>query len=353
VKINNSLKIVTGTALISSFAIVPFAAQADSEVKLSGQISRAITYADNGVDEDILFVDNNNSGTRFRLTGKMDVSPGLTAGIVWETQYQDNSSSAIDIGDSDNGSTFTSRKRDLWFKGGFGKLSLGQGDGAANGTSEVDYSGTSYVAEYSGNNLDDGINFVDSTGAKVLSNGKAFSNFDGLSRNDRVRYDAPAFGPISVAVSAGQDKAELGLRYAQKLGGGSKVGAALGYVGTDNPGATNVKQLGISASYLTAGGFNVSGHYGEQDRDGAGVDPSGSYIKVGQKFGKHAVSLAYHKVEDLAAVGDEAERTNLAYVYNIAKGVEIFGFYQNSSLDRTGGSAEDVDQISIGSRVKF
>ena len=350
----NKLQLTTGAVLVTSFAAFPSVSNAKAEIKLSGQISQAITHADNGTDSDTVIVDNLNSGTRFRLTGEMEVKPGLTAGVVWEIQYQDNGSGFVDIGTSDTSSSFQSRKRDLWFKGGFGKISLGQGDGAANGTSEVDYSGTSYIAEYSGNNLDDGISFADSAGNKLVKNSAAFSNFDGLSRNNRVRYDTPAFGPIGVAISAGQDKAELALRYQQKLGGGSKVGAALGYVGTDNPGAPNVKQLGLSASYLTASGFNITGHYGKSEVDGSAVDPEGTYIKVGQKMGLHAVSLAYHTVDDLAAVGDEAERVNLAYVYNIANGIELFGFVQNSSLDRAGGpSLDDVSQISIGSRIKF
>lgn len=118
----NNIQLATGTALIVSLASIPFTANAaeNLEFKWSGQLSRALTFADNGADDDILFVDNNNSGTRLRLTGKVDISPGLTAGIHWETQFQENSSASIDIGDSDgsNGSGFTSRKRDLWFRQG-------------------------------------------------------------------------------------------------------------------------------------------------------------------------------------------------------------------------------------------
>jgi len=198
--------------------------------------------------------------------------------------------------------------------------------------------------------LDDGISFADSAGNKVIKNGKVFSNFDGLSRNDRVRYDTPAIGPLSIAVSAGTDKAELGLRYSLKMGGGSKLGAALGYVRND---AKDFDQLGLSASYITAGGFNITGHYGQQDRD-AGVDPDGSYIKVGQKLGRHSLSLSYHNVNDLAAAGDDATRTNLAWDYNLRKGVEVFATYQNASLDRAGGvSLEDQNIFSVGSRIKF
>ena len=133
--------------------------------------------------------------------------------------------------------------------------------------------------------------------------------------------------------------------------GGSKIGAALGYV---NNNASDFTQLGLSASYITAGGFNVTGHYGEKDKDGTSVDPEGAYIKVGQKMGPHNLSVSYHTVDDNAASGDEAERVNLAWVYNIAKGVEVFADYQNASLDRAGGvSLEDQDQFSIGSRIKF
>ena len=39
------------------------------EVKLSGQINRAIMWADNGNESEILHVDNDNSSTRFRLVG--------------------------------------------------------------------------------------------------------------------------------------------------------------------------------------------------------------------------------------------------------------------------------------------
>ena len=299
-----------------------------------------------------MFVDNNNSGTRLRLKGKVDITESLSAGVYWETQYQDNSSSSIDIGDPDNSSAFTSRIRDLWFKGNWGKVSLGQGNGAANGTSEVDFSGTT-IADYSGNNLDDGISFADNTGAKIVKNGKVFSNFDGLSRNDRVRYDSPSIGPLDLAFSVGQDKSEVAARYSLKMAGGAKLGAAVGWVDSKD----NFTQVGLSASYLMANGFNVSGHWGEKNLDGGGVDPSGYYIKVGQKFGRSKnqnISLAYHRVEDLAAAGDRATRYNLSYVYHIPqRGIELFATAQRAELDRTAGDLEDQTMISLGSRIKF
>lgn len=340
--------------IISSLAATTFSVNAAEgvEFKFSGQISRAITHADNGVDSDTIFVDNNNSGTRLRLKGKVDISDSLTAGIHWETQYQDNSSSSIDIDDSDSQSAFSSRIRDLWFKGNWGKVSLGQGNGAANGTSEVDFSSTT-IADYSGNNLDDGISFADSSGNKIVKNGDVFSNFDGLSRNDRLRYDAPSLGPLDLAFSVGQDKSEVGARYSLKLAGGGKAGAALGWVDSKD----NFSQVGLSASLLLGSGFNVTGHWGERSLDGGGIDPSGYYIKFGQKLGSaknHDVSIGYQKVDDLAAIGDEAKRLNLAYVYHIPnRGIELFAVAQKAELSRSGIDLEDQTTISIGSRIKF
>lgn len=252
-KSNRNFQFVTSGLLISSLAAISFSVNAADgvEFKFSGQISRAITHADNGVKSDTIFVDNLNSGTRLRLKGKVDISESLTAGVYWETQYQDNSSGSIDIGDQDNTSAFTSRIRDLWFKGNFGKVSLGQGNGAANGTSEVDFSGTT-IADYSGNNLDDGISFVDKNGTKIVKNNNVFSNFDGLSRNDRLRYDTPSYGPMDAAFSVGQDKYEVGLRYSLKMGDG-KLGAAIGYVDRNgNAAKDQFTQFGLSASYLMA-----------------------------------------------------------------------------------------------------
>ena len=352
-KSNNTRRTCYGIMLIPALA-VGFTANAEKlEFKVSGQVSRALTYADNGTDSDTLFVDNTNSGSRLRVTGKVDISPSLSAGINIETQFEDNKSYSLDIGDSDNNNVFTSRKRDLWFKGGWGKVSLGKGDGAANNTSEVDNSGT-WIANNAGDFLHSGLSFADSSGNKLVKMKQAFSDFDGLSRNNRIRYDTPKFGPVGVAVSKKQDGSEFALTYNQPMGGGSKLSGALGYV-KDN--AANFKQLGLSASYLTAGGFSVTGHYGKKKPDGSSTDPKGLYLKLGQKFGSaknHLVSVGYHKVDDLALAGDEAKRYNISYVYQIPKkGIEIFADVQRAKLSRSGGDLEDLDTVSIGSRIKF
>ena len=60
---------------------------------------------------------------------------------------QNPSGAAIGSGDfGTNEDNQAMRKAEVWFSSGFGKLSLGQGDGAGNGTTEVDLSDTWNVA---------------------------------------------------------------------------------------------------------------------------------------------------------------------------------------------------------------
>ena len=81
------------------------------------------------------------------MTGSEDIGNGMKVGFNWEWQNSQNPSGA---GPSARTSTSvtgkTMRKAEVWFSGGWGKLSLGQGDGAGNGTTEVDLSDTWNVA---------------------------------------------------------------------------------------------------------------------------------------------------------------------------------------------------------------
>jgi len=351
------------TILGSSFLIFSAAATAATgttpqtvnkvNFTVSGQVNRALTFADNGTDSDTLFVDNTNSGSRVRIVGETSLGSNASAGINIETQFEDNKGSALDIDGADNNNVFTSRKRDLWLKGGWGKLFLGKGDGAANNTSEADNSGT-WVANNAGDFLHGGLSFADKTGAKVIKMGKVFSDFDGFSRNNRIRYDTPTYGPLGVAVSKTGRGSEIGLTYNQPLGAGAKLTSRLGYVKESK---SDFKQLGLSVSYLMANGFNMTGHYGKRDPDSTSVDPKGAYLKVGKKMGgakNHMVSLGYHVVNDLAKLGDKAKRVNASYVYLMPKRrIELYGDIQQAKLERSAGDLEALNTISLGSRIKF
>ncbi len=70
-------------------------------LKLSGQINKALLFWDsdfegtNG-DSNVYIVDNDLSGSRFRLTGGAKITSDLSAGFAAEFEFQTNDSDAVD-----------------------------------------------------------------------------------------------------------------------------------------------------------------------------------------------------------------------------------------------------------------
>jgi predicted porin len=326
------------------------------EVKLSGQINRAIMWADNGKDSSLLNVDNDNSSTRFRFTGSEEVNDFVKVGVVWENEYQSNPSNKVDVGqDNDGESDFNDRKLEAYFVMPFGKVSIGQGDGAGNGTSEEDLSGTSVIM-YSGvNDTAGSINFRDNDDTPIATIGSTRSNFDGLSRNDRLRYDTPKFGGATLSVSGTNgDAYELAARYSGDFDSFGKITAAIAYVDANKRADPEYTQIGGSVSWLHTSGINLTVSSGSRDIDNTGTDPVNYYGKLGYKFDIHAIAVEYGVTEDLAQNKDESKNYGLAYVIKPWNGVEFYGTYRMYELDRDGASnIEDVRQVMIGTRVKF
>jgi predicted porin len=352
-------------ALAVAGVVAPGAALAmKTEAKLGGQISRMVIYADNGVQDDVLHTDNNNSGTRTRLRGDTDLGNGMKAGIIWETDWQFNDSASMDIGDADLDKCPENRLRDLYFSGAFGKISMGRGNGAANGTSEIGYSGT-WIAGNSGDFHLGGLNFRTKDGSKegatVSRYGQVFNNLDGLSRNNRLRYDTPALGPVVLSADFGQEKWELAARLSQKTAGGGKIGAAIGWVDTDNTeggvGGFKGDQVGMSGSWLSAAGFNVTGFWGQRNLDNQPAgrdDPKAWWLQAGYKMGANNLAVSYGETNDMVQQEDKGKRLALTWVHNMKDhGVEIYAGLWKAELDRPGVAVEDLNGLFVGSRVKF
>jgi hypothetical protein len=238
-----------------------------------------------------------------------------------------------------------------------GRLWLGQGDTASNGTSELDLSGTSVVA-YSGiADLAGGISFKNSATQVKL----AFSQFDGLSRRDRVRYDTPTIAGFKGSTSFIQGDAwDAALRYSAEYEAiGTKITAAIAYAGGGQ--RFDFNQVNGSVSALHSSGLSLTFAAGTQDLDNrvSGDDPASYYIKGGYQFkpisiGKTYLSADYATIDDLAAVGDEANSWGAFVVQKIDKiATELYFGYRNHELDRSGASNDDIRVVVAGLRVKF
>jgi predicted porin len=362
------------TMAITILLILPAAQAVD--FKISGQINRAILGGDNGNDSDVKFVDNDNSSTRFRFTGSNTFDENWKVGIVWENQMESNSSSDTDIDIGENGDTadvtFTERKMEFYVDHNkFGKLSLGQGDTASNGTSEVDLSGTTVVNYSSIEDMAGGFIFRDDNDNILqtgfagpdpddTSIGRAFSNFDGFSRRDRIRYDTPKFGPVffSAGYMNGQSYDFAG-RFAYEWDGFGKLAGAASWLPADTQRDT-YKQYSGSISFLHNSGLNLT-FSGANRYDSSGdEDPYNLYGKLGYKFGKWAFSADYTYSEHVDADNDEATSIGAAAVWNIWESVQFYGSYRWHDLDRDAaerapgvGNAESISAVMLGGRVKF
>jgi hypothetical protein len=127
----------------------------------------------------------------------------LTWGFRFEIQARNNNPSTDAAQLGNNGDNHDNSYQDLYVSGGFGKVSFGKGDGAANGATEVDMSGTALSSSF---NLQDNWG-----GYAILADGTkwntVYTMFDDLSRQNRVRYDSPSFSGVSVGVSVNQGNA--------------------------------------------------------------------------------------------------------------------------------------------------
>ena len=348
----------------------------DLNLKISGQINKTLGIIDNGDNDAWGVFDNSNSGSRFRFTGSQDVGGGAKMGGVWEWQWQNSSTSSATFNSAGefteiDASGPQDRKTELYYAAGWGKLSLGKGDGAANGTAEVDLSGTSAIDYVGGNqciigSITYGTGSSTSAGPTVKS---TYSDFDGESRNTRVRYDTPKMGWGGIAVSLGnQGLVELAYRGSWGIGNGKLAVAAGatdtgdrtngGVSGTVITSSANRERNMVSASYLMGMGLNFTLSYSTNEPEqtlGSTVTPakqSLTYFKVGWKKGKHAFSLSLGEAENQGTVtGANASSTTLAYNFKAAKFAEMYAGYRVSDSDQT--ALSKVTAIHLGSRIKW
>jgi predicted porin len=348
-------------------------AQTPPTVQVYGQVSRTLLHADDGTQSKWFHTDNEASGTRLGVTGTGQAIPGLRAGFRWEMDFQSNESQRVNFGAAGpvsnfpghvDGAGFAERHMDAWLEGGWGRLNIGQGDGAANGASESDLSGTGMANGIGVADIGGGFAYRTPGGGFGPAVTATINQQDFESRYDRLMYTTPTMGGARIQLSHGQnvntDIKELALFYGAKLGGLGELAAALGYSnqGGTGPGLTKDVTIGGSASWLHTSGFNLTASYTSRDNPTATAgDPVRNskfkYLKAGFKFGPHAIAADYAMGDDFAATGDEAKMWGVGYVWNPLRFLELYAAYKIHSLDRSAGSFEDVKIAHVGTRVRF
>ena len=337
-------------------------------LSVSGQVNRMLLYASDGRDSRVFHADNDQSSTRVRFKGKAKLDDEWSAGATFEAELESNSSGKVKIDENiEKDVSLKERKLELFFKSRrLGKLSLGQGSTASDGSVEEDLSGTGVITSAGFGGTGNSLAFVKSdsatreaAGARV---GDLFSNYDGLSRRDRVRYDTPGFGGVKLSTSflGGNwtgDSVDSGawdaaLRYGREFDG-VEVAAAAATWKKDK----DTEGRGGSLSVLAPSGTSLSLSY--STRDEKGQDSTFQYAKLGQIFdatsaGKTAVSIGYGRTEDQDGTGNEGTYYDLAAVQKIKNlGAELYavwGVYKAEIVDHP---TEDITIFGTGARIKF
>tara|TARA_R110002072_G_scaffold302476_1_gene485606 strand:- start:2388 stop:3545 length:1158 start_codon:yes stop_codon:yes gene_type:complete len=359
------------------------------EFKVSGQLDRAFTVADNGNETDYASVDNIGSNSRFRFTGNEKMANGMNVGFIYEMSVVQFGSTEFDIGKNSGGGdvNLDTRKIDIYLEGDFGKVSFGKGDGAGYYANMMDYSGTLYYGGGAWYTLySSGISFVDDNGNQLYKIGQTNSVFNAVGRQERIRYDSPSIGGLVLSTSLDNGNAyELAARYHVDLPG-AKLATGLSWVDTNDlnieasptngqpltPGSEfKAKQvLGASASLLLDGGLNFTVSYGNDKTDAManagqanqeGFDATNLFGQVGYLTGAHHFAVNYGETKDLIVEGTKGSQIGLAYVYDWSSAVRLFSSYHLYSLDLPSsvktaegwGDANDISQLYAGVRVAF
>ncbi len=355
------------------------AAKDKIEVKLYGQVNKAVMLADDGNDDDVFFVDNDASSTRIGIKAKTKNKGDLSAGAQFEAEYQTNDSNKVSMTDTTASSdTFAKRQMKVYVKHKkAGKLTLGHGSTSTDGITEQDLSGTS-LAGYSHIKISGaGFKFWDNTNTPGDSGsysgtdvGDVFDHLDG-GRKDMIRYDSPELVGLTLSVSSAEENySDIALTYHKKLDLIEiKGGVGYAHIGQDRDADEYRNRMSGSASVLFNFGLNLTVAAGTAEFDDltpttSRDDASFSYFKAGYKFdtfsfGSTAVSVDYGIFDDFDAEGDEGTVYGFQLVQKVKDiNTEFYLGFRNFELDRDSVTYANVDLDDIqttmaGARFKF
>jgi len=367
---------------------------------VSGQVSTAVMYFDDGGETNAYVVDNDNSSSRFRFLGSAKITSDVSAGFLIEMDTQLADTNLVtQLTDEGISTTGVSIRHSSWYLDSkrLGRLTVGQTSPATDDIILSDASGCG-IACYSDILFGNALFFRRSTD-NALTNVQ-INTFHGGSldtaRGNFVRYDSPVFMGAKIVAAWGEDDFwDVALWYANKIGDFKIVGGVGYNQNTDNfagvsiakgqsvdeikgsisvlhePSglfgtfmyvnrdfaAANQGELdyfyfngGIVAQKLVPLGKTVFyGEYGNGERDAGAVQPSLGTTPAGA-----VVNVIGGGLGDI-----DLDVWGFGIVQHIsAAEMEFFALYKRYELDTRDGLGvniplDDIDIVMTGARIKF
>ena len=372
---------------------------------ISGQVSTAVMFWDDGHRSDTYVVDNTVSRTGFQFDGSARINPNLTAGFQLVIGISTGARSHM-VNQKDDDATqrteLTTRGRQEeeatlaielanWYLDHkhFGRLAVGRVGTAADGTTGVDLGGAGVIANaeigewQQGFSLARGLTWADIFGGNTVSRSSQ-------ARGNGIVYSTPSLHGLSASVSWGENNLwDAALRYAAEWHG-LRVAAAVAY--THNHGGTDeftsetsrrggpepTKWQGSASIMHVASGLYLTGAFVNQDNDDRHVsDTKLWYVQAGVSrnwtgLGATVLYGEYARIDDGISdvridcdwiTGSEAAVWGLGVVQHIdAAAMELFLAYRRYSAEvsveeqhesRYSRSFNDFDVVMSGARIRF
>ena len=342
---------------------------------ISGHVNRAlfVTDGDDGTKAEVK--NNTGSSTRVRANGSTELMNGNTVGIQFEYE--------------ESGTGVKLRHANVQYGGAFGKVTLGQGSEAGDGSQYSDTTGVWGIGHGAGTST-------------AFSLGDFFGSLDSGGRVNMVRYDTPNLGPLGAAVSVANDDRVSGLLKLSSEFSGTTLGAQLGWLKWNKSGKRfdNPSTFGASVGATMASGLTVSGAWAKgddmyvdfTDKDSTlpgkidedlvpflkrfdlelsdffggedpiirnpanhSTDPSYFQAEVGYKFGNTGVAVSWYRSEDFVVKDSEGTAIGIGARHTLPKaGAELYAAAQNYDVELVkSGKSVDETVFMFGTRVKF
>ena len=239
------------TVAIAGALAAPMAAQA-VDFTISGHVNRALVVVDRDDDRSTpdmnesstkaQVVNNGSSSTRIRWTGSSEMMDGNSVGI--QVEYEES------------GSSLKLRHANVNYAGDFGKITIGQGSEAGDGSA------------YRGGVGTFGIGHGQEKGSGML--GDYFGSLDAGTRTNMIRYDTPAIGPVGAALSIGNDDRISAAVTLSTEFSGSSFNAMVASLREDSEVMGKAQEtIGASFGVSMANGLGISGAWGRGDNHGS------------------------------------------------------------------------------------
>ncbi|WP_168732992.1 porin [Aliigemmobacter aestuarii] len=293
--------------LLASTALVGFAGAAAAEVSLSGYAEMGIAGGD-AVETQFW----NEIDVTFTLSGETD--GGLQFGATIDLDEVTNAGNVAGDFDARDGGPDS-----VFISGSFGKVTLGDTDGAYDWALTEVYMGTALADDHS---------------THAGSNGN--SGLDGTYDGQVMRYEY-SFGDFAAALSAelddtGVNDAVIGLGF--KWGadmGGTTVNVGLGY---QTDGTTDI--IGVSAHAALSSGLDLRLNYADLDVDewmGLGIGYTSGALLVQANYGEY---------------DSGADGFGLVVNYDLGGGAVVMAGYGSGNGPAGNGHGDDTFSLGLG-----